>query len=146
MGTALGSHRTKTLTLTELETGSSEPSLLLRVAVSLPHLRSPITARILLSQLRDIPPHPRWLITPTPNQIPHAHACCLISPACPQQESGLVSLARIPLPSLSPFGNLPSTDPTPTLFLGCEPPAVFTVLGMEPNSTLGSLFPHCNGF
>ena len=118
-------------------------SLLWTMDLSLPHLCSLVIARI-LSQFRNIPPHP-WFWSPSiSNQIPHAHARHLISLVCPQQEPGLVSLVRIPYSQcLLAVCHLPTPRP---LFLGCKSPAVFTALGTEPNSTLGSLFPCWKGF
>lgn len=58
---------------------------------------------------------------------------------CLQQEFHKIYLLRIPLPLMSPFSNIPSTDRFFPL-IGCKSLQVPAVFRIEPSSILSSLF------
>lgn len=110
---------------------------------------SPVSARILLSQVRvNLPPllsdHSPYFIKFL--ILDHPPRWNLIPLAWLQQESCWVGLEESPLPLMSPFSNFPSSDRHSTLYLGYKSPLPFVILRIEPSSILRSHFPYCNSF
>ena len=136
--------RTKTLSLTELQSESSEVTSQLSLDLGpLLGLHSPVLLQILLGPFRkNSPPltvdHLRYLVN-----LLILYPQYLISLAYTLARILLTGFSKTPATLVSPFSKLPSLTPF-ILLVGYKPPLVLAALRTKPSSVLRSFSPYCN--